>query len=154
MCSFTSCISSLDASISVSKFLILAHKDYIFADYYFFLFTQFPSLLFPKGIRQVLSEDIRLESIVLPSTPCNWDKACRMRERIVGQMLGQKEVKRVRKVAWLRAAMRSRELLGWISWSLVERCPVLWWSVLVFTLSLQLRKCFMNIAATNKNFKG
>lgn len=75
-----------------------------------------------------------------------------MRERIVGQMLGQKEIKRVRKVARLRATMWSRELLVWISWRLVERYVVLWWSALVFALPLQLRKCFMNIAATNKNF--
>lgn len=72
----------------------------------------------------------------------------------MGQMLGQEEVKRVRKVAQLRATMQTQELLVWISWSLVERCPVLWWSVLVFALPLQIRKCFMNIAATNKNFAG
>lgn len=53
--------------------------------------------------KQLLSEDLRQESIVLPSTPCGWDKVCRMKERIVGHTLVQKEVKRVRKVVQLRA---------------------------------------------------
>lgn len=133
VCSFTSCTSSLDPSRSV------AHKDYIFDYYYFFISIQLPSVLFPNGIRQVLSEDLRLESIVLPSTPCNQDKWCWVRERIMGQMLGLEEVKRVRKVAQLRTTMWNWELLGWISWSPVERCLVLPCSVLVFTLPLKLK---------------
>jgi len=76
----------------------------------------------------VLAEDLRLESTVLPNTPCNWDKACRVRERMVGQTLGQKEVERVRKAALLRAAVQSWGILIWISWSPVDRCPVLCWS--------------------------
>lgn len=34
---------------------------------------------------------------MLPFTPCDWDKASGMRERIVRQMLGQKEVKKSEK---------------------------------------------------------